>query len=48
METEYDDNVLDFLEFAKRNFFKEIKKDNDLHGDNDNKNTLPRHFGAFF
>ena len=46
METEYDDNVLDYWRLPNENFFVKIKKDDGLKGDIDVKNTLPSHLGA--
>ena len=47
METEYDENVLDYWKLTNGNYIVKLKKDNALEGDNDVKNTLPSHLGAF-
>ena len=47
METEYDENVLDYWKLPNGNYIVKLKKDDGLEGDNDVKNTLPSHFGAF-
>ena len=47
METEYDENVLDYWKLPKGNYIVKLKKDDGLEGDNDVKNTLPSHLGAF-
>ena len=47
METEYDENVLDYWKLPNGNYIVKLKKDDGLDGDNDVKNTLPRHLGAF-
>ena len=47
IETEYDDNVLDYWKLANGNFTLKMKKDDGLDGDNDIKNTLPSRLGAF-
>ena len=47
METEYDDNVLDFWRLSNGNSIVKFKKDDGLDGDNDVKNTLPIHLWAF-
>ena len=47
METEYDDNVLDYWRLPNGNYIVKLKKDDGLDGDNDVKNTLPSHLGAF-
>ena len=46
METEYDENVLDFWKVPNRIHIRK-KKDDGLNGDNDVKNTLPRPLGVF-
>ena len=47
METEYDENVLDYWQLPNGNYIVKLKKDDGLEGDNDVKNTLPSHLGAF-
>ena len=47
METEYDENVLDYWRLPKGNYIVKLKKDDGSEGDNDVKNTLPSHLGAF-
>ena len=47
METENDDNVLDYWKLGNGNYIVKLKKDDGLDGDNNIKNTLPCHFGAF-
>ena len=47
METEYDENVLDYWRLPNGNYIVKLKKDDGLEGDNDVKNTLPSHLGAF-
>ena len=47
METEYDDNVLDFWRLPNANYIVKLKKYDGLDGDNDVKNTLPSLLGAF-
>ena len=47
METEYDENVLDYWKLPNGNLIVKLKKDDGLEGDNDVKNTLPSHLGAF-
>ena len=47
METEYDENVLDYWRLPNGNYIVKIKKDDGSEGDNDVKNTLPSHLGAF-
>ena len=44
---EYNDNVLDYGRLLNGNYIVELKKDGGLDGDNDVKNTLPSHLGAF-
>ena len=48
METEYDDNVLDYWRLPNGNYIVKLKKDDGLDGDNDLQNTLPRHLEVFF
>ena len=47
METEYDDNVLDYWRLPNGNYIVKLKMDDRLDCDNDVKNTLPSHLGAF-
>ena len=47
METEYDDNLLDYWKLPNGNYIVKLKKDDGLDGDNDVKNTLPSQLGAF-
>ena len=47
METEYDEKVLDYWKLPNENYIVKFKKDDGLEGDNDVKNTLPSHLGAF-
>ena len=47
METEYDKNVLDYWKLPNGNYIVKLTKDDGLEGDNDVKNTLPSHLGAF-
>ena len=47
METEYDENVLDFWKLPNGNYIVKLKKDDGLEEDNDVKNTLPSHLGDF-
>ena len=47
METENDENVLDYWKLPKGNYIVKLKKDDGLEGDNDVKNTLSSHLGAF-
>ena len=47
METEYDENVLDYWRLPNGNYIVKLKKDDGLEEDNDVKNTLPSHLGAF-
>ena len=44
---EYDDTVLDYWRLPNGNYILKLKTDDGLDGDNDEKNTLPRHLGAF-
>ena len=46
METEYDENVLDYWKLPNGNYIVKLKKDDGLE-DNDIKKTLPSHLGAF-
>ena len=47
METEYDENVIDYLRLPNGKYFSKLKKNDGLEGDNDVKNTMPSHLGAF-
>ena len=47
METEYDENVLDYWKLPNGNYIVKLKKNDGLEGDDDVKNTLPSHLGAF-
>ena len=47
MKTEFDENVLDYWKLPNGNFTVEMKKDDGLDDDCDNKNTLPAVLGAF-
>ena len=47
METEYDENVLDYWKLPNGNYIVKLKKDAALEHDNDVKNTLPSHLGSF-
>ena len=46
METEYDENVLDYWKLPNGNYIVKLKKDDGLEGDNDVKITLPSHIGG--
>ena len=47
MGTKYDEIVLDYWKLPNGNYIVKLKKDDGLQGDNDVKNTLPSHLGAF-
>ena len=47
MQTEHDDSVLDYWKLPNGKYIGKFKKSDGLKGDNDKKNTLPRHLGAF-
>ena len=47
METEYDENVLDFWKLPNGTYIVKLKKNDGLEGNNDVKITLPSHLGAF-
>ena len=47
MEAEYDDNVLDYWRLPDGNYIVKMRKDDGLDCDNDVKNTIPCHLGAF-
>ena len=48
METDDDDNVLDYWKLPIGNYIVKLKKDDGLDGDNDVKNALPSPLGAFY
>ena len=41
MQTEYDDNVLEYWRLPNGNHFEKITKDEGLHGNKGRKNTMP-------
>ena len=47
METEYDENILDYWRIPNGIYIVKLKKVDGLEEDNDVKNTLPSHLGAF-
>ena len=47
METDFDENVLDYWRLPNGNYIVKLKKDDGLEEVNDVKNTLPSHLGAF-
>ena len=47
MQTEYDENMLDKWNLPNGNHIVKLKKNGELEGDNDLKNALPSHLGAF-
>ena len=47
METEYDENVLDYWKLPNGNYIVKLKKNDGSNADNDVKNTLPSPLGAF-
>ena len=47
MEAEYDEKVLDYWRLPNGIYIVQFKRDDGLDGDNDVKNTLPSHLGAF-
>ena len=47
METEDDDNVLDYWKLPNGNYIGIFKEDDGIVGYNDVNNTLPSHQGAF-
>ena len=47
IETEYDDNVLDYWKLPNGNSIAELKKHDGLDSDNDVKKTLPGQLGDF-
>ena len=48
MQTEYDDNVIEYWKLPNGNYIVKMKKDDGLEGDNYVKKTLPSLLGAFF
>ena len=48
METEFDQNVLDYWRLPNENYIVKMKKDDELDDECDIKNTLPAVLGAFF
>ena len=47
METEYDENVLDYWKLPNGIYIVKLKKNDGSNADNDVKNTLPSSLGAF-
>ena len=47
METEYNDDVLDYWRLPNGTYIVKLKKDDGLNGDNDVKKTFPSHLGDF-
>ena len=47
MQTEYDENVSDYMKLPNHIYIVKIKKDDGLGDDCDTKNILPVHFGPF-
>ena len=47
METEYDENVLDYWKLPNGNYIVKLKKDDGLVAEKDVKNTLPITWGTF-
>ena len=47
IQTEYDENVLDYWNLPNGNYIVKLKKYDGLDDDCDVKNTLPAHLGAF-
>ena len=47
METEYDDNVLDYWRLAYGNYIMKLKHDDESDDENNVKNTLVSHLGVF-
>ena len=47
METEYDENVLDYWKLSNGNYIVKMRKDDGLDDDCDNQKTLPSVLGAF-
>ena len=48
MQTEYNENVVDYWRSPNGNYIAKMKKEDGLDDDNDIKNTLPSDLGAFF
>ena len=46
-QTKHDENVLDYWRSPNANYVVKLKKEDGLDGDNEVKNTLPSHLGAF-
>ena len=47
MQTEFDENVLDYWKLPNGNYIVKMKNGDGLDGDKNVKNTLPSHLGAF-
>ena len=47
MQTEYDENVLDYWKLTNEKYIRKMRNDDDLDGDNYMKHTSPAHLGAF-
>ena len=47
METEFDENVLDYWRLPNGNYIVKTRKNDGVDHDCDIKNTLPAHLGAF-
>ena len=47
METEFDENELDYWKLPNGNYIVKFKKDDGLDGDNDVKDTMPSRLGVF-
>ena len=47
MQTENDENVLDYWKLTNELNIRKMRNDDYLHGDNYMKHTLPSHLGAF-
>ena len=47
MQTEFDENVLDYWRLPNRNYIVRMRKNDGLDDDCDIKNILPAHLGAF-
>ena len=48
METEYDENVLDYWKLPNGNYIVKLKKDDGLEGDNDVKKYITKPFRSFY
>ena len=48
MQTENDENVLDYWKLPNGKYIVKMKNDDGLDDDNNVKNTLPSHLEAFF